>query len=274
MNALIASAGTVTGSAFFVVLLALSFVEWSYPRRNIEDSVSARWLGNLPITFLNSYIVGLISRALLPAVGVAWAVWCRERGWGLFNQGLPIPAALEVMVSIALLDLTGYLQHSAFHRFGLLWRIHCTHHSDSACDVTTGVRFHPLDVVASSLISVAGVAALGASPLAVLIGNLLAELNTLVVHANIKVPASVDRVVRRVFVTPAMHQVHHSQDFADSNSNLATIFSFWDRLFGTYREQPVGGLDGMSYGLREFSDKKYLTLWWMLLMPFLREPRP
>jgi sterol desaturase/sphingolipid hydroxylase (fatty acid hydroxylase superfamily) len=252
--------------AYFGAVIVLALLEGVAPRRVAGDTLRVRWFGNFAITILGTVLV----RALFPMVGVGWAVFCATRGWGLFNQ-VACPFWLAFIATIVLIDVVNYTQHYLLHRVPVLWRLHRTHHTDQEYDFTTGVRFHPLEDVFATAVLVGATAALGAPPAAVLASQLLSVTVTFVEHANVRVPAWLDRIVRLLVVTPDMHRIHHSQDVGESLSNFSNTFSFWDRLFGTYLEEPAAGQDGIAFGVREFGERKHLTLPWMLAQPFLSQ---
>ncbi len=267
MEALQSHAAAAYAISYFGAMIIVALFESVVPRRTSGDTLPLRWFGNVAITILNTFLV----RVFFPTAGVAWALVCRERGWGLFNQ-LTWPTWVEYTAVVVTLDLYAYGQHYLLHRFNLLWRLHRTHHSDQEYDLTTGLRFHPLEMVLTTLLQMAVLTALGAPPLAALISQLIATVVGFVEHANVRIPARLDRVIRLIFVTPDMHRVHHSIASGESQSNLSSTFSWWDRLFGTYIDQPAAGHANITFGVEGFAERKHLTLPWMLAQPFLPEP--
>jgi sterol desaturase/sphingolipid hydroxylase (fatty acid hydroxylase superfamily) len=209
----------------------------------------------------------LIIRALLPLTAVGMAVNAEQRGWGLLHAVGPIPSVLAVPVGIVLLDLAIYLQHVLFHAVPILWRLHRVHHADIDVDVTTGSRFHPIEIFLSLLIKFVTIGALGASPLAVLLFEALLNVGSLFSHANLRLLSRLDRALRLVVVTPDMHRVHHSASGVETNTNFGFTFPWWDHLCGTYRAQPAAGHEAMTVGLTCFRDPKYLRLDRTLLQP-------
>jgi sterol desaturase/sphingolipid hydroxylase (fatty acid hydroxylase superfamily) len=203
-------------------------------------------------------------------LSVGWAVFCRARGWGLLNQ-VAAPAWLAFLVTIPALDLFYYVQHYTMHRVPVLWRLHRTHHTDQEFDFSTGLRFHPLETIVTTTAIFGFIMALGAPPAAVFVLQLFSLAVSFIDHANVRVPPSLDRVLRLVFVTPDMHRIHHSQNAHEGNSNFASLFSWWDRLFATYVHESAVGAAGMTFGVEGFAHRKHLTLPWMLAQPFLRE---
>jgi len=251
--------------AFAGVIGAMASWEHWAPRRQLAVRRSSRWPGNFGVLAIDIILV----RIIFPTAAVGAALVCEVQGWGLFNA-VAIPFAVAVLVSVILLDLAIYLQHALFHAVPALWRLHRMHHADLDIDVTTGVRFHPVEILLSLLIKFAVIALLGAPALAVLIFEVLLNATSMFNHSNVRMPAPVDRIVRLLVVTPDMHRVHHSIVRTETNSNFGFNFPWWDRLFGTYRAQPAAGHDGMTIGVEVFRDPAELRLDRMLLQP-LRE---
>jgi sterol desaturase/sphingolipid hydroxylase (fatty acid hydroxylase superfamily) len=209
----------------------------------------------------------LIVRVVLPMTGVGMAVIAEQRGWGLLHAVRPLPAGLAVVIAIVLLDFAIYLQHVLFHAVPVLWRVHRVHHADIDVDVTTGSRFHPIEIFLSLLIKFATIIALGAPPMAVLLFEALLNAGSLFNHANLRLSLGLDRVLRLVVVTPDMHRVHHSAWGVETNTNFSFTFPWWDHLCRTYRAQPAAGHEAMTVGLACFRDPKYLRLDTTLLQP-------
>ncbi len=251
-------------SFFAGVLLAVALWEVLAPRRKLSLSRLSRWPGNLGIVVLNT----LVLRFAFPFAAVAMAWLSAERGWGLFNL-VDVPFWLAVMLSVVLLDLTIYFQHVMVHAVPLFWRLHRLHHADLDYDVTTGARFHPLEIILSMGIKLSVVFLLGAPALAVLIFEVLLNATAMFNHGNIRLPKGLDRILRWFVVTPDMHRVHHSITPRETNSNFGFNLPWWDRIFGTYRDQPKEGHEGMTIGIEQFRDKKYERLDWLLIQPFL-----
>lgn len=252
--------------AFVGVFLALALWEVLAPRRLQTVSRQQRWPRNLALSVINT----LALRVLFPAAAVGAAIFAESRGWGLF-QAIDAPAAVAILVSVIALDLVIYLQHRLFHAVPLLWRLHRVHHTDLEFDVTTGVRFHPVEILLSMLIKIAAVVALGAPAVAVLVFEVLLNATTMFNHANIKLPRPLDRIVRLVVVTPDMHRVHHSVRREETNSNFGFSLPWWDWAFRTYRAQPADGHDRMTIGIENFRDPASLHLSRMLLQPIHAE---
>lgn len=249
---------------FFGVLLLVALWEIGSPRRLLSQPKVLRWSHNLGLTFLNS----LLLRLLFPAAAVGVAVFAGQQGWGLFNY-YHLPLLLSATVSVILLDGIVYLQHVMVHAIPLLWRLHRVHHADLDFDVTTGARFHPLEIIFSMLIKFAAILLLGPPVLAVVIFEILLNATSMFNHGNLRLPVKVDRVLRLFVVTPDMHRVHHSIEDDETNSNFGFNLPWWDRLFGTYKAQPDAGHEGMTIGIDRFRDPtKVERLPGMLLLPF------
>ena len=248
---------------FFAILLLVAVWEFAAPRRRLTVSKVGRWFNNLGIIFIDSLLVKL----LFPVAAMGVAAAAHKNGWGLFNY-LQIPAGLSVLMSVLILDLIIYLQHLMFHAVPVLWRLHMVHHADLDIDVTTGLRFHPIEIILSMLIKMTAVAALGPPVLAVLIFEISLNGTAMFNHGNIRLSEKIDRYLRLLVVTPDMHRVHHSVIIRETNSNFGFNFPWWDRLFGTYRAQPVAGHTGMTIGLSQFRKVKQVTLPQLLLLPF------
>jgi len=267
VDAWLAGAGRSNAWLYWALVMSLVVAEWLVPRRRASASLSVRWANNVALGFLGGYLL----RWAVPLAGLGWALVCQQYGWGVFNRW-PAPAWLELVVTLLAFDLMHYVQHRSLHAHAWLWRAHRTHHSDQDFDFTTALRFHPLEVVITALVLAVVTTLLGASPLAVVLSQLLGMVSTFIEHANLRLPSRLDGLLRAIVVTPDMHAVHHSQAPGDTRANLSTTFSFWDRLFGTYRAEPRDGYERIVFGLEEFKDPKHLTVHWMLAQPFLRTP--
>ncbi len=266
MEPLLANEPAVRLGAFFGVFALVALWEAVAPRRTLSFPRRVRWPSNLGIVALNTLIV----RALVPTAAVGLALLGEERGWGLLNV-VPVSPWLAIPLAVALLDFAIYLQHILFHAVPLLWRLHRMHHADLDFDVTTGARFHPVEIVLSTGIKMIVVLALGPAAVAVLIFELLLNGTAMFNHGNIRIPVNVDRLLRWFLVTPDMHRVHHSVVPEETNSNFGFNLPWWDRLFGTYRDQPTHGHTGMTIGIEQFREARDLRLDRMLVQP-LRGP--
>jgi sterol desaturase/sphingolipid hydroxylase (fatty acid hydroxylase superfamily) len=252
--------------AYFGIVLVVALGESLLPQRRPDGTLCVRWFSNIAISILGM----VIQRAAFPLTLIGWAALCTERGWGLLPH-VDWPVPLGWLLTVVALDFAAYGRHYMFHRVSILWRAHRTHHSDADYDFTTGLRFHPLEVLVTAVVELGVIALIGAPPGAVFLAQIVMMVTTFVEHANIRVPRAADRMLRTIFVTPDMHAIHHSQVGRESRSNLSTVFSWWDRLFGTYLEEPSAGRAGIVFGLREFSASKHATLPWMLAQPFLSD---
>lgn len=248
---------------FATVLLVMALWEVLAPRRQQQIGRLRRWPGNLGAVALDTAIVRLV----LPTATVGMAFFAEAHGWG-FLDILAAPAWLTFVASLIFLDLTIYLQHVLFHAVPVLWRIHRMHHSDLEFDVTTGVRFHPLEILLSMAFKLCVVAAVGTPPVAALIFEVVLNATSLFNHGNVVLSKPLDRLLRWVVVTPEMHRVHHSVVASETNSNFGFNLPWWDRLFGTYQAQPRAGHEAMTIGINQFRDPRELRLDRMLLQPF------
>jgi sterol desaturase/sphingolipid hydroxylase (fatty acid hydroxylase superfamily) len=251
---------------FLGILLAMALWEALAPKRVQEIGRLRRWPNNLGLVVLDTFIV----RLLFPLAAVGMAFLAASKGWGLLNI-VPLPGWLAIPAAVLLLDLTIYGQHVTFHAVPVLWRLHRMHHADLEFDVTTGLRFHPGEILLSMAIKLAAVAVIGAPPLAVLIFEILLNATSLFNHGNVRLPRGLDRILRLIVVTPDMHRVHHSIDRSETDSNFGFNVPWWDRLFGTYRAQPGSGHDRMTIGLPAFRDPRELRLDRMLWQPMRDE---
>jgi len=253
--------------AFATVLALLMAWEWLAPRRQPTVGRWRRWPGNIGVVIIDSLLV----RILFPTAAVGLALVAEANGWGLFNR-VAAPGWLAVLSAVILLDLIIFAQHVLFHATPWLWRLHRMHHADLDIDVTTGIRFHPVEILLSILIKLGAVAVLGAPALGVMMFEILLNATSMFNHSNIRIPVAIDRHLRRILVTPDMHRIHHSIVARETNSNFGFNLPWWDRLFGTYRAQPAAGHEAMTIGLRQFRDPAELRLDRMLLQP-LRQDR-
>ncbi|MDY7034675.1 MAG: sterol desaturase family protein [Thermodesulfobacteriota bacterium] len=258
---------TVRLASFFAIIVVMALWELRAPRRQLTVSKKKRWFANLGIVVLNSALV----RVAIPILPVGLALLANKEGWGLLNV-LDLPFPMEVVVGIALLDLVVYLQHVMFHAVPLLWRLHMMHHADLDYDLTTGLRFHPIEIIISMGIKLTAVAAIGPSVFTVILFEILLNGLATFNHGNVHIPRAIDRVLRLFVVTPDMHRVHHSVTIRETNSNFGFNLPWWDRLFGTYRAQPVAGHEGMTIGLAQFRSPDRRGLLWMLALPFTGKP--
>lgn len=250
---------------FFGMLILIGLWELLAPKRALTVSKAIRWTNNLAIVFLNSFIL----RLLFPAAAVGVAQLASDKGWGLFNY-YDVPIALAAIAAVIIMDFVIYMQHVMVHSIPVLWRLHRVHHADLDYDVTTGARFHPIEIILSMLIKFATILLLGPSVAAVIIFEVMLNATAMFNHGNISLPNRVDKVVRWLLVTPDMHRIHHSVEDDEANSNFGFSLTWWDRLLGTYREAPRGGQIGMTIGINKFRDPKQVSwLPGMLSLPFV-----
>ncbi|NNC67422.1 MAG: sterol desaturase family protein [Gammaproteobacteria bacterium] len=251
---------------FFIAVLGIMAVwEILVPRRALNVSKSIRWINNLGIVALNTIILRLI----FPAAAVGMAALADTQDWGILNY-IQFPIWLAVIVSVIIMDAVIYFQHVLVHAVPVLWRLHRVHHADLDFDVTTGSRFHPIEIILSLLIKFATIIMLGPPIIAVVLFEVLLNSTSMFNHANVQIPQKVDRLLRWFVVTPDMHRVHHSVENDETNSNFGFNLPWWDRLFGTYRNQPRAGHKQMIIGINTFRDRQHCTLLpGMLAMPFI-----
>ncbi len=248
---------------FLGIFASMALWEVAAPRRALTTSKAVRWANNLGITLLDTMVV----RFFFAAGAVGFAILARERGWGLLNL-LEASHWVKIAIGVVALDFTIYLQHLMFHSVPLVWRLHKVHHTDLDFDVTTGTRFHPLEIVLSMCIKIGAIFFLGAPPMAVLIFEVALNATSMFNHGNVRMPQGLDRVLRLFVVTPDMHRVHHSVIIKEYNSNFGFNLPWWDRIFETYRPQPSRGHTDMTIGLARFRESKNLNLWSLLAIPF------
>jgi sterol desaturase/sphingolipid hydroxylase (fatty acid hydroxylase superfamily) len=253
--------------SFAVIFLALALFEILAPRLERDEFFGAlkskRWLTNISILVISS----LALRVIFPLAAVGAAVWASDKGYGILPR-LGTPQWLAGVIAFILLDFAVWLEHVASHRVPLFWRIHRMHHADTGFDVTTALRFHPIEIVLSMFWKALVIAALGAPPLAVLLFEIVLNGSSMFSHANIALPQKWDRALRKVIVTPDMHRVHHSAERRETDSNYGFNFAVWDRVFHTYRSQPEKGHARMEIGLPQWQDDKPAGLVWSLKVPF------
>ena len=246
----------------FSILTIMAAWEVAAPRRRQEIPRLLRWSNNLSVVVIDTLLV----RLTFPLLAVGMAVMAAERGWGFLNV-FAVPGWLGFIVSLLLLDLAIYLQHVMFHAVPALWRLHRMHHADLEFDVTTGLRFHPIEILLSMALKLAIVVALGPPAVAVLVFEILLNGSSMFNHSNIRIPLGLDRILRLIVVTPDMHRVHHSIHPVETNSNFGFNLPWWDHLLGTYRAQPREGHEGMTIGIEQFRTPRELWLDRMLLQP-------
>ncbi|MDP2575717.1 sterol desaturase family protein [Vibrio penaeicida] len=250
--------------SFFIGGLIL-FACWEYyaPRKSLTQSKLTRWGNNLGLVGLNSICLAVI----MPIVAFDSALQAQQFGFGLFHF-FEVPALVNILLSVLILDFAIYVQHVMFHRLPFLWRLHRMHHADQDIDVTTGSRFHPIEIILSMWIKIALVLALGVSPIAIVVFEIVLNVSAMFNHSNGKLPLKLDFWLRKILVTPDMHRVHHSVEVKETHSNFGFFLSVWDQWFGTYRDQPKKGHDEVEIGLPLFRKPKEQQLWKMLTQPF------
>jgi len=248
---------------FVGVLLVMSSLEAIWPRRTRTQKRPGRWLTNMGLVLINSFAL----RFMGPIGAVFAAGLASINGWGLLNQ-FALPFYLNILISVMLLDLAVYAQHVISHKVPLFWRLHKVHHADRDVDATTGVRFHPVEAMLSMVYKSAIVLLLGPAALAVVVFEVVLNASAMFNHANLKLPKSLDKLLRTVFVTPDMHSVHHSVIPHETDSNYGFFLSIWDKLFGTYTAKPSLTPDKIHIGLNEYQTDNPSSLGWSLVLPF------
>ena len=255
---------SIRAASFFGIFIVVALWEVVGPRRKLSVSKGLRWINNLGIVFFNT----LLLRFLAPLMAVGLAIMAEEENWGLLNN-IAINSYVKLFLAVLILDLIIYLQHVMFHTVPWLWRLHRMHHTDLDFDVTTGSRFHPIEIILSMIIKMLIVAALGAPPVAVIIFEVILNATAMFNHGNIRIHINADRILRLLVVTPDMHRVHHSVKPDETNSNYGFNFPWWDRLLGTYKAQPEDNHLKMTIGLNQFRESRYLRFHWLLIQPFV-----
>ena len=253
--------------SFFSILVLMAVLEFFLPRRKVNAERSVRWVSNIVIVVLDS----VIARIILPTTTIAVALYAEKNGFGLFNL-IHVGDWLGVIACVLILDVLIYGQHIIFHKVPWLWRFHRMHHSDTHIDVTTGIRFHPVEIILSLLIKFAAIIVLGVPALAILLFEIILNATAMITHSNLRIPIGLDKVLRCIFVTPDMHRVHHSVHRYETDSNYGFNFSIWDRLFGTYIDQPQDTHDKMLIGIKLFRSKREQMLDKLLTQPFRNHP--
>ena len=265
--AIIGDFGMIRLVAFFGIFLSMVILETIWPRRqHVRDSLK-RLSTNVLLSVFNAFFLKILASSIVPIAAVSAAVYVESRGWGLLNQ-LSLPFVLEIVIALILLDLAIYGQHVAAHIIPVLWQFHKVHHSDVEFDVTTALRFHPIEILISMLWKITLVFILGPSAYAVILFEIILNGCAMFNHSNLKLPLGFDHILRLFLVTPDMHRIHHSIIPKELNSNYGFNIPVWDRLFGTYTDQPVRGHTDMKIGLEKHQDSKPTDLLWSLRFPF------
>ena len=253
---------------FFGVLILMAVWEVLAPRRAANVSKIVRWGNNLGLVVFNSVLLRLV----FPTAAVGVTIFASEHSWGLLNY-VQLPSVAAVAISIVVMDFVIYVQHILMHAIPALWRLHRVHHADLDYDFTTGVRFHPLEIIVSMLIKFVAILLLGPPVAAVVIFEIILNASSMFNHGNIKLPAALDRILRLLIVTPDMHRIHHSVEKDESNRNFGFNLSLWDRFFGTYRRQPRAGHEEMVVGIQNYRELRDVTSFkGLLLLPFRNKP--
>ena len=266
-NLILASEQTIHANLYFGTLMVAMLLELLIPLRAGGFPLRSRWIGNFLLTVVNL----AIDRLVMPIAGLALAYLALERGWGLFNV-IEVPLLVNIVVTILVMDLVNYTQHRLLHGVPWLWRVHKVHHSDPDVDITTTIRFHPLESVFSTAVNFIPVIVFGFAPVAYFIYAMLLVILGFISHSNFRIPGRLEQVAGLLFVTPYLHRIHHSSHQPATDSNFGSAFSFWDRILGTFTPSRAMDQQTMELGLSEYRDKKYLQVHWLLAMPFIKDP--
>ena len=251
---------------FIGILILMAVLEFILPRRNVDAKRPVRWSSNIGIVILDS----VVARIILPTTTIAVAMYAENSGYGLLNV-LSLPYLVSILISILLLDVLIYAQHVVFHKVHWLWRFHRMHHSDTHIDVTTGIRFHPIEIILSLLIKFTAIIIFGVPAVAIIIFEITLNATAMITHSNLNVPLRLDKLLRWIFVTPDMHRIHHSVHRDETDSNYGFNLSIWDRLFGTYIEQPRDTHNKMLIGIDQFRNSREQFLDKLLIQPFRKD---
>lgn len=254
---------------FFSIFLLMAILEACFPRRALSQSKQGRWLGNLSLLLLNTVLMRLFL-ILIGTGTVALALWSESHHLGLLSL-LQLPPLASVILAILLLDLVIYWQHRLFHVVPWLWRLHQVHHADRDLDVSSGLRFHPIEMLLSMLIKLSLIVLIGAPAIAVLLFEIILNGMAMFNHANVRLPLKLDYLLRFALITPDAHRIHHSTIAAETNSNYGFNLSVWDRLFGSYHKQPQAGHTKMCIGLNDYQHATTERLDWMLMLPWIKK---
>jgi sterol desaturase/sphingolipid hydroxylase (fatty acid hydroxylase superfamily) len=250
--------------SFLGIFALLAIWEIVSPKRQLTHLRPFRWLSNFGLIVVSSILV----RFVFPTAAVGIAILVEKNHWG-FLYYFELPFTLHFIAAFMLMDLSIYFQHVMFHSLPMFWRFHRVHHSDLDCDITTGLRFHPFEILLSMLIKFLTIAAFGIPVLAVVIFEIILNAASMFTHSNIRIPEKIEPVLRLFIVTPDMHRIHHSINENETNSNFGFFISLWDRIFGTYIGQPEAGHTNMQIGLDEFREPKWQDLRWLIYLPFV-----
>jgi sterol desaturase/sphingolipid hydroxylase (fatty acid hydroxylase superfamily) len=266
------SDGLIRFAVFIGVLLVMALLELVWPKRRVSVGKTRRWFTNLGIAGIDALMLRLMAMLAVPVAAVAAALFAGKHGLGLLNQ-FAWPDWIKLVIALLVLDVAIWAQHLVSHKLPIFWRLHKVHHADRDIDVTTAVRFHPIEIAFSMLWKIAVVVVLGAPPLAVFLFEIILNACAMFNHANIALPPALDRALRLIIVTPDMHRVHHSVRDDEHDRNYGFNLSVWDRLFRTYLAEPKAGQQGMTIGLTPYQSEAPTWLGWSLALPFRRGDR-
>ncbi|MBF0620649.1 MAG: sterol desaturase family protein [Magnetococcales bacterium] len=264
---LLTNEASVRIGVFIGLFVLVALIEYLFPRRVLTAHRVGRWFSNISIVVLSN----VLARFIMPITTMAMAYLCQQNGWGILNT-VSLPHWLEIVLAVVVFDLAIYLQHLMFHAVPILWRLHMVHHADPDVDVTTGTRFHPIEIILSLFIKLVMIYLLGPPLVAVLAFEIILNALAMFNHGNIALPLWLDRLLRLLLVTPDVHRVHHSILAEETNSNFGFNLSIWDRLFGTYCAQPKLGHRKVVLGVTKIKGAESVNLLSLLLIPFRSNP--
>lgn len=250
--------------SFLAIFALLTIWEISSPKRKLLQLRYFRWFCNIGLITISSILV----RFIIPTAAVGIALHVEQEQLGFLNL-YELPFIVKFILAFVLMDLAIYFQHVMFHALPLFWRFHRVHHSDLDCDITTGLRFHPFEMIISIIFKFLIITSIGAPVLAVVFFEIILNAASMFTHSNIKIPSVIESMVRWFIVTPDMHRIHHSIKENETNSNFGFFISIWDRLLGTYIHEPAQGHVNMQIGLRKFREPKWQNLRWLIYLPFV-----
>lgn len=250
--------------SFLGLFTLLTIWEISSPKRELLQLRSFRWFSNIGLIVISSVVV----RFILPTAAVGVAFYAEQEQLGFLNH-FEMPFLIQCILAFILMDLAIYFQHVMFHALPIFWRFHRVHHSDLDCDITTGLRFHPFEIIISILFKFVIIISIGAPVITVVVFEIILNAASMFTHSNIKIPRSIEAIIRWIFVTPDMHRIHHSINENETNSNFGFFISTWDRFFGTYIKEPSKGHENMKIGLQSFREPKWQNLRWLIYLPFV-----
>ena len=263
MNSLLEFESQTRLSAFVIMFMIMAFWELKAPYRQLRFARIKRWPHQIGLIILNTLSI----RLFFPVAAVGTAHYMQQHNWGIMNW-LDFNPVIATIGGFLFLDFAIYWQHVVAHRLDWFWKLHRTHHADTDYDLTTGLRFHPLEIILSMLIKMLVVMLLGIPATAVILFEIVLSGSAMFNHSNIKLPGKIEPILRKIIVTPSMHRIHHSTQQFEHDSNYGFFLSIWDRFFNSYTDKAMQDDQTMPIGLKIFRDKKQQQLDKILKMPF------